>query len=106
MATLGAATLAEALGGHSASRTRRNTLEGAKEILLRQVVAALLNQARLGSAFPAESVASTPAELADALASGDRDANLALADTQDPWNNNLAFDATTGSWVPGGSCPM
>jgi hypothetical protein len=103
---LGEATLLQALEGYPQNRVRRDQLNGAKEILLRQAVAAVLNEAKFGAAYPAENVASIQAAVAAALASGDRAAILALAEKYDLWNNNLKMDPATGELVSLGSCPL
>jgi hypothetical protein len=60
---------------------------GAQRILIRAAVAATLNKAKFGPAFfyPGPVRADTDA----ALASGDRDTMLTLADAFDFWNNTL-----------------
>ncbi|HXK59353.1 MAG TPA: hypothetical protein PLP42_05600 [Acidobacteriota bacterium] len=80
--TLAAATLHQALnfgGGPEA--------EGAARILLRAAVAALLNASHPGVGYP-ETAASVIAAVDAALASGNRDTMLTLADTLD-FENNL-----------------
>jgi len=103
---LGDATLLQALEGYRDSRTRQNTDEGAMEILLRQAVAAVLNEAKFGDAYPAASVAAIQMAVGEALTSGDRAAILALADKYDRWNNNLKLDPVTGEWTQVGTCPL
>ncbi|HLE84298.1 MAG TPA: hypothetical protein VJG13_08155, partial [Thermoanaerobaculia bacterium] len=79
--TLGDATLLEALsfaGGSGA--------EGAAEILLRAAVAALLNAAHPGVAYP-RTLASVIADVNAALATGSRDVMLTLAASLDADNN-------------------
>jgi PKD repeat protein len=88
---LGSATLLDALTGYRAQRTRRNTFEGAVEILLRAGVAAVLNQEVFGDDYAASSVASIQQQVSEALG-GSRAAVIELAGTFDSWNNS-------------GSCP-
>ena len=81
-------------------------MDGAKEILLRQAVAAVLNEAKFGDAYPAASVAALQMAVGDALTSGDRATILALAEKYDMWNNNMIMDPETGEWIQVGSCPL
>ncbi len=81
----GSSTLAEALafGGGSG-------VSGAEQILLRQAVAALLNEAQYGGAFgPYMSVGALETAVSAALASDNRGTMLALASTLDYWNNGI-----------------
>lgn len=103
---LGSATLLQALQGYAAQRTRRNTLDGASEILLRAATAAVLNEAKFGAAYAAVSVASIQHDVDHALASGDRAEILDLADLYDAWNNNYVLDADNKRISIGGSCPL
>ncbi|HSJ07947.1 MAG TPA: PKD domain-containing protein, partial [Longimicrobiales bacterium] len=110
---LGAATLLEALHGYKDVRGRRNTVEGAGEILLRSAVAAILNEASFGAAYPAAGVPAIAATVNAALLSGDRSRILGLAEILDRWNNNLPALAAaypglagTGPVLPSGSCSL
>jgi hypothetical protein len=80
-----ASTLADALafGGGSG-------VSGAEQILLRQAVAALLNEAQYGGAFgPYGSVDALKTAVSAALASDNRGTMLNLAGTLDYWNNGV-----------------
>jgi hypothetical protein len=110
---LGGATLLEALHGYREVRGRRNTVEGAGEILLRAAVAAVLNEASFGAAYPAAGVPAIAAAVNAALDSGDRSRILGLAEILDRWNNNLPADAgaypglaADGPVLPSGSCSL
>ncbi len=89
---LGATPLLGALEGYRLSRVRRNTIEGASEILLRQAVAAALNAEVFGEGFPAGSVQDIVDEVNGALSSGDRETILGLASWLDAMNNNYQLD--------------
>jgi hypothetical protein len=110
---LGSATLLEALEGYRESAARSSTLDGARELLLRAAVAAILNEAAFGAAYPAESVDALVAEVNAALETGTRQEILDLKDLLDWWNNNyqvadngsLALDEE-GNPVRIGSCPL
>jgi hypothetical protein len=113
MGYLGSSSLHEALDGYRESETRRNTLDGAREILLRSAVAAVLNEASFGAAYPATSVASLAADVNDALQNGTRAEILDLATLLDWWNNNYEVDADgnlvldeQGHPVKRGTCPL
>ncbi len=78
-------TLAQALafGGGSG-------VAGAEQILLKQAVAALLNEAKYGTAFgPYASVAALKTAVSAALASDDRGTMITLAGALDYWNNGV-----------------
>ena len=64
-----------------------NTIDGAKEILLRAAIAALLDEAKFGDQYPYESTAALIADVNAALGSGDRDTIIKLASTLDGYNN-------------------
>ena len=82
---LGTSTLAQALAFQGGSG-----IAGAQQILLRQAVAALLNEAKYGTAFgPYAGTADLIAAVNTALGSGDRDTMLTLAGTLDHWNNGI-----------------
>jgi hypothetical protein len=109
---LGSASLLDAVTGYKDAPKRRSTLEGAMEILLRQAVAALLNEARSSASFPATSVGDLQDEVNAALASGNRQTILALAGKLEAWNNNFQLDANGnivrdefGNRVLTGACP-
>jgi hypothetical protein len=109
---LGSATLLAALQGYKDVKGRRNTVEGAGEILLRSAVAAVLNEAAFGVGYPAASVAAIQHAVNGAVSGADRRRILELADLLDRWNNNLSANAGTfpglASTVTltGGSCPL
>lgn len=81
----GSSTLAQALafgGGPGVA--------GAEQILLRQAVASLLNEAEYGAAFgPYASVGALKTAVSNALATDDRGTMLALASKLDHWNNGV-----------------
>jgi hypothetical protein len=78
-------TLAQALAFPGGSG-----VAGAEQILLRQAVASLLNEAEYGAAFgPYASVAALKTAVNIALASGNRTTMLRLATTLDYWNNSV-----------------
>jgi hypothetical protein len=80
-----ATTLAAALdfGGGSG-------VQGGERILLKQAVAALLNETLYGSAFgPYASVDALKTAVNNALASNNRNTMIALAGTLDYWNNGI-----------------
>jgi hypothetical protein len=65
-------------------------VEGAKRILLRQAVAALLNEAEYGAAFgPYSSTGALISAVSTALGTGNRGTMLSLAGTLDYWNNGV-----------------
>jgi hypothetical protein len=110
---LGSTSLLGALQGYKSAPRNRSTLDGAREILLRSAVAAVLNEAKFGAAYPAVSVSDLQAIVANALASTDRSAILELAYRLDAWNNNYALDTdghiifdSEGAPVLTGSCPL
>ncbi len=79
------ATFAAALAFTGGSGVR-----GAEQILLRQAVAALLNEAAYGPAFgPYTGVSALTTAVNSALASGNRTTMLNLAKTLDYWNNGF-----------------
>jgi PKD repeat protein len=89
---LGSASLLDALEGYRGSPVRRNTIEGASEILLRQAVAAALNAEVLGDGFQGGTVQQIIDEVDEALESGHRQTILELADYLDALNNNYQLD--------------
>jgi hypothetical protein len=103
---LGSTALLDALRGYPQSRGPKNTVDGAREILLRSAVAAVLNEAAFGDLYPAASVAALQAEVNAALASSDRAAILDLASQLDDWNNGIVVDPDTGERVQIGTCPL
>lgn len=109
---LGSATLLAALRGYKDVKGRRNTVEGAGEILLRSAAAAVLNEAAFGVGYPAASVAAIRHAVNGAVSGADRRRILELAELLDRWNNNHPADAGTfpglASTVTltGGSCPL
>jgi hypothetical protein len=110
---LGSTSLLGALQGYRSAPRNRSTLDGAREILLRHAVAAVLNEAKFGDAYPAVNVSDLQDMVAEALASADRSAILELAYMLDAWNNNYALDADghiivdlEGAPVRTGSCPL
>lgn len=110
---LGDATLLAALRGYKEVKGRRNTVEGAGEILLRAAVAAVLNEATFGPGYPAANVAAIQTAVNGALSGADRKRIIDLAGLLDRWNNNLAASAgafpglASGITLTGaGSCPL
>jgi hypothetical protein len=71
-----------------------NTIDGAKEILLRAAIAALLDEAKFGDQYPYESTAALIADVNAALGSGNRDTILKLATTLDSYNNQYCPSPT------------
>lgn len=100
---LGDASLLQALQGYRSDPPRRSTVDGAREILLRQAVAAVLNEATFGAAYPAGSVAELQSAVNAALEGAGRDAVLMLADALNAWNSNLTVDPEP---VVTGGCPL
>jgi PKD repeat protein len=109
---VGDETLLAALEGYRTFRTRRNTVQGAAEILARAAVAAVLNEASFGDAYPATDVAGLQADVDAALASGSRDVMLSLAELLDWWNNSYQVEDGSlvtdedGNPVLVGTCPL
>jgi PKD repeat protein len=110
---LGDATLLAALEGYMDSDAGRNTIAGASEILVRAAVAAVLNEASFGAAYPASDVQAIRDDVNAALTSGDRATILALAELLDWWNNSYELDGAMGLVLDAegdpvvvGSCPL
>jgi hypothetical protein len=64
-----------------------NTIDGAKEILLRAAIAGLLDEAKFGDQYPYESTAALIEDVNAALGSRDRQTIINLASTLDGYNN-------------------
>lgn len=110
---LGETTLEAALEGFRDSTARRSSLDGSREILIRQAVAAVLNEASFGADFPAPGIGGLTDVVNAALGSDDRQGILALADLLDAWNNNFEVDGEGnvvldehGDPVLRGTCPL
>jgi hypothetical protein len=110
---LGAASLLDALDGFQDANTRRNSIEGASQILIRAAVAAVLNEATFGVDYPASSVQALKDDVDAALASGHRATIIGLAELLDWWNQGYQVDEHgdlvldgEGQPVVLGSCPL
>ena len=113
-AYLGSATLLTALEGYPDLKGKRSSINGAKEILIRAAVAAVLNETAFGALYPAADATTLKADVVAALNSNNRETILELAATLDAWNNNylldsngdVVIDPNTGLPVTTGTCPL